>query len=168
MKLSVQILFVNKMRIRDLPLILSLFLLTSCGMLANMSEGISSARQMLGEVNKTYQELKPSIDSAVSTTKNLIADGKRIYEQGTEIASELKSTGAEFRNMSAEARAKADKDGDGELSLMERLAYLITLGGGAAEIARRKLKATKNQFAALTGKVDHERAKRKQAEAAVS
>lgn len=136
---------------RSLIVILSLFMLTSCGTFANLSEGISNAREMIGDLNETYKELKPSIDAAVEGTKGLIAD--------------VKSTGEEFRSMSAEARANADKDGDGNLDWMERLAYMITLGGGAAEIARRKMKATQAQFAALTGRVDHERAKRKEAAA---
>jgi len=140
-------------------LILSLFMLTSCGTLSSLSESISKTRDLLGKVQETYQELKPSIDDAVSTTKSLIADGKAIYEQGSELAGELKS-------MNAEARAKADTDGDGELDWTERIAYLAMLGGGAGEIARRKMKATQNQFASLTGKLEHERSKRKGAASA--
>ncbi len=139
---------------RNPLLILPLLFLTSCGSLSNLSEGMSKGREMLGEIQRTYDELKPSIDIAIDTTMKLIVEGKQIAD--------------EIKAMSAEAKKNADKDGDGELSLMERLAYIITLVGGLAEYARRKMKGTQESVALLHARIDRERTKRKANEATAS
>lgn len=147
-----------------LPLIL-LALLPSCGTFGDISRAAASARDMIGHIQKSYEQLKPSIDTAVSTATRLVDEGQRIYDKSAEMVESMKQTAAELKEMERQAYAEADEDGDGDLNLKERLAYWALLAGGGFEVSRRKLKQTQQQFAELTGKIDHERAKRKAAEA---
>lgn len=143
-------------------LISLLFMLPSCrAFFSDLSSGVSSAREMLSELNSSYKELKPSIDSAIDIAK-------RTVESGKILADEFAATKAELKALERKSFVAADKDKDGTLDWLERLAYLGMLGGGAAEIARRKLKATRTEFANLTGRIDYERAKRKNLESRVN
>lgn len=72
----------------------------------------------------------------------------------------------EIRKVQAEARAKADTDGDGALSPTEMVTYGGLLTAGMAELARRKFKSIQGQVEEANARVDHERAKRKAAEEA--
>lgn len=126
--------------LRKIPIVLFLLLLTSCGALSNLSRNFADARGMISD-------LKPVIAEALDNSQ-------AIYDQGVEMVAELKQ-------MKTAAFKKADKDGDGNLDLLERITYLVLLGGGAAEIVRRKMKSTQAQIAQLHGRVDHERSKRK-------
>ena len=85
-----------------------------------------------------------------------------------EMLGEVRESIVEFKDMSAEAKKTADKDGDGNLDLMERLAYLLALGGGAAEIVRRRMKKTNESVDVLHARIDRERTKRKANEAATA
>lgn len=144
--------------LRKIPIVLFLLLLTSCGAFSNLSKNFSDARGMISD-------LKPVIAKALDNSQAL-------YDQGVEMVVEAKKMGdllvfevraasSEFKQMKAAAFKKADKDGDGNLDLLERITYLVLLGGGAAEIVRRKMKSTQAQIAQLHGRVDHERSKRK-------
>lgn len=73
---------------------------------------------------------------------------------------------SELRKVQAEARAKADVDGDGVLSSTEMLTYGGLLTAGVGELARRKFKSLQGQVEEANARVDHERAKRKAAEEA--
>lgn len=139
--------------------LLLLFMLPSCGTMGNLSEGIGSARDILGEIQETYAELKPSIDKAVESTKSLIEDSQGMIEI-------VKGTSDELKELNKEAFISADKDKSGDLDWMEKLAYMIALGGGAAEIGRRKLKSLTEGVAKVHQRVDHERSKRKELERA--
>lgn len=139
-------------------LISLLFVLPSCGsFFQDLSASVSGARDMISELHSSYKELKPSIDSAVDIAK-------RTVESGKALADEFAATKAELKALERESFVAADKDKDGELDWLERLAYLGMLGGGAAEMARRKMKSTQVEFANLTGRIDYERAKRKNLE----
>ena len=126
--------------LRKIPIVLFLLLLTSCGALSNLSKNFADAQGMISD-------LKPVIAKALDNSQ-------AIYDQGVEMVAELKQ-------MKAAAFKKADKDGDGNLDLLERITYLVLLGGGAAEVVRRKMKSTQSQIAQLHARVDHERSKRK-------
>jgi hypothetical protein len=140
---------------RNLIAVLCLFALTSCGAFANLSKGLTKGRELLVDVHKQYQEIKPEIEKAVETSKDIV---ENIVAAGQAAAAEIKVTATELKALDAEAFAKADKDGDGDLDWMEKLAYWILIGGGTLEIGRRKIKSIEERLA-------HERAKRKAAEA---
>jgi hypothetical protein len=140
--------------------LLLLFSFTSCGTIGNLSESIGSARDILGEIQDTYAELKPSIDKAVESTKSLIEDSQGMIEV-------VKDTSEELKEMNSEAFISADKDKSGDLDWKEKLAYWVMLGGGAAEIGRRKLKSLTDGVSKVHDRVDYERGKRKDLEGQV-
>ena len=126
--------------LRKIPVVLFLLLMTSCGALSNLSKNFDEARGMISD-------LKPVIAEALD-------NGQAIYNQGKELVAEMKT-------MEKAAFKKADKDGDGDLDLYERITYLALLAAGGVEVTRRKMKATQSQIAQLHNRVDHERSKRK-------
>lgn len=146
---------------RNLIAVLCLLAFTSCGAFANLSAGLAKGRELLVDMHKQYQEIKPEIEKAVETSKDIVAITRDILAAGQTAAEEIKATASELKALDAEAFAKADKDGDGDLDWMEKIAYWILIGGGSLEIGRRKLKSIEERLA-------HERAKRKAAEAAVA
>jgi hypothetical protein len=117
-----------------LPLLL--FVFASCGSFQNLSEAIKDGRDIANDIHETYNELKPIADGILDD----VQEGIKIYESLKGEMGELKD---ELQALDAEAFAQADKDGSGDLDWLERIAYIIALGGGGAEIARRKLKAAK-------------------------
>lgn len=146
------------MKLRLLLFAPLLLMFASCGAIGNLSQGISDGRQMLSDMNQTYQTIKPEIEESVETAKKLYADGKKLFE-------EAKSVKAEISALKADAFKKADKDGDGNLDWMEKIGYMVLLAGGALEAARRKLKSITGQITTVNDRVDHERSKRKASEA---
>lgn len=138
----------------------TLFLLTSCSAL---SEGIAEGRELLTKLNDTVDKIKPQIEETIKTGAEIVASGAEVIEA----AKELKT---EFSAMKADAFKKADKDGDGDLNFGERLQYWLLLAAGAASIGvgvKRKFAGLQTlitgEVANLNGRVDHERAKRKEA-----
>lgn len=129
---------------RKILVTLTLLLLTSC---SGLSEGIASARVLFGELKEDYQSMKEGFNEGVEVLGDL--------------KEELKEAQAEFSAMKADAFKKADKDGDGDLDWMEKIAYWVMLGGGLGEIARRKLKGLQSGIDRLHVRVDGERGKRK-------
>lgn len=156
-----------------------LLMFASCGAFADLSKGLSDGRQMLSDMNKTYQTVKPEIDESVDAAKKLYAEGKELfdgaklmsgsasdlYAKGKVLLDEAKSVKAEISAVKAEAFKKADKDGDGNLDFYEKIVYMVLLAGGALEAARRKMKSIMGQITTVNDRVDHERSKRKASEA---
>lgn len=70
---------------------------------------------------------------------------------------EVAATVEEVKQAKASSREQADVNKDGKLDPTEMLTYGGLLAAALAEMARRKMKA-------LQGQIDHERAKRKEAE----
>lgn len=176
------------------PLLMLLFVLTtSCGMVsavreardvlrenkAEIAASIGSAKEVIGFVREMVDKVKPMIEKA---------DFGGIGQMASQLMSmkdELKSSMAELKAANSAAFEKADKNKDGQLSgIGEWLAYLLAGGAGAAEIVRRLLKRVRDQALSATaesqqavmaavqghverldGRIDHERAKRKEAEA---
>lgn len=89
-------------------------LLSICLMFASCGT-FSDLSEAIGKGNAIVTEIHDGLEEAVS-----IRDELALLEQNS--------------------RASADTDGDGDLDWMERIAYLVMLGGGGAEILRRKLK----------------------------
>lgn len=135
-----------------------LLFLPACSTMGDLSEGISKSKDLISDLKEQYEELKPAIDDAVGTISDL-------HKQGKDLVEEFKETGEELKALDAEAFEKADKDGSGDLDWLERLSYLILLGGGTLELGRRKLKSMKEAMQSTEARVDHERAKRKELEA---
>ena len=133
---------------KTLILIPFLFMLASCGTFSNLSEGIAKGREIVTDIQEAYEDLKPIADKLIESGKGIaddIKNGMEVYESLKDDMEELKD---ELKELDKEAFAKADKDGDGELDWMERIAYLMLLGGGGVEVARRKLKKLKEDRAA--------------------
>jgi len=105
---------------KTLLLIPMLLMLVSCGTMSNLSESIAKGREIVNELHDTYDELRGEL-------------------------AELKG---ELKELDRDAFLKADKDEDGELDWLERLTYLLLLGGGSMEVARRKINQMKAKKAA--------------------
>lgn len=133
--------------LRKIPIVLFLLLMTSCGAFSNLSKNFAEAKGMI-------RDLKPIVADALNA-------GQDIYDQGVELIAVAKDTVTELKTMEKASFKKADKDGDGNLDFMERIAYLVMLAAGGVEITRRKMKSTQAQIAQLHARVDHERSKRK-------
>lgn len=155
-----------------------LLMFASCGALGNLSKGIEDGQKLLSDINSTYQKVKPEIDESVDSAKKLYAEGKELfdgaklisgnaadlYAKGKIILDEAKGVKAEISALKKDAFKEADKDGDGSLDFMEKIAYWVLLAGGGLEAARRKLKSITGQITTVNDRVDHERSKRKASE----
>tara|TARA_R110002096_G_scaffold363482_1_gene556620 strand:- start:1303 stop:1626 length:324 start_codon:yes stop_codon:yes gene_type:complete len=75
-----------------------------------------------------------------SDLSEAITKGNEIVTEINEGLEEAVSIRDELALLEGKSREAADTDGDGELDWMERIAYLLLLGGGGAEMLRRKLK----------------------------
>jgi hypothetical protein len=75
-----------------------------------------------------------------SNLSEAINQGNAIVTEINEGLEEAADIRDELALLEEKSRESADADGDGELDWMERIAYLLLLGGGGAEILRRKLK----------------------------
>tara|TARA_R110002094_G_scaffold220250_1_gene192796 strand:- start:31367 stop:31792 length:426 start_codon:yes stop_codon:yes gene_type:complete len=128
---------------KTLILIPFLFMLASCGTFSNLSEAIGKGKEIVTEIQDVYADLKPIADDLIESGKGIAGDIQDSMELYESLKDEMGDLGDELKDLNKEAFAKADKDGDGELDWMERLAYLMLLGGGGAEMARRKLKKLK-------------------------
>lgn len=127
-----------------IPLLL-LFALPSCGTFSNLSEAIGEGKEVVSDINDAYQDLKPIAEDLIESGKGIADDVKDAMEVYEGLKDEMSDLKGELRDLDAEAFAKADKDGDGELDWMERLTYLLLLGGGSLEIGRRKLKQLRDK-----------------------
>lgn len=95
-----------------------LFLLSGCGYLQGL------------EQNKKLDTVTQKIDAASQALKDVDAELETL------------------KRIQAEARAKADQDGDGKLSTVEKMNYLgLIIAGLAAEAGRRKAKALDDKHA---------------------
>lgn len=128
-------------------LIPCLMLLVSCGAIPQLGATLAQTRGAVNDLNASQAEIKPEVSRVAESVSQLTA-------AATSLASDMKT-------MERESLQKADKDGDGNLDMMERIMYLLLLGGGAAEVARRKMKGTQGQIQSLHGRIEHEREKRK-------
>lgn len=143
--------------IRSLSLVLlSLVLvLPSCGTFSNLSDGIAKGREVVADLQKGYEELKPLVKELMDGGKDIAGDvaGALAYYETLrkDITREMDELKSELKALDKEAFKKADKDGDGDLDWIERLAYLLLLGGGSLEIGRRKLKQLKEQASGASG-----------------
>lgn len=126
----------NRLALLLLPLIL---LFPACGTFSNASEIISKSREVVKEVKDTYDQLKPVVDQAVETAKDLGGDAEELKDLYDQLKGDFDEMGDQLKDLDAEAFAKADKDGSGDLDWMERLVYLTILGGGALGIGKKKL-----------------------------
>lgn len=117
-----------------------LFILPACGSFSNVVEAIRDGREIVRDLRETYEDLKPVVEEIVGDVK----DAAELYEN---IKDEMSSIKDDLKELDAEAFAQADKDGDGELDWLERIAYYLLIGGGSLEIGRRKLKALREAAA---------------------
>ena len=117
-----------------------LFILPACGSFSNIVEAIRDGREIARDIRETYDELKPVVEDIVDDVK----DAAELYEN---IKDEMSTIRDDLKELDAEAFAQADKDGDGKLDWLERIAYYLLIGGGSLEIGRRKLKALREAAA---------------------
>jgi hypothetical protein len=121
-----------------LPLLL---LLPACGTFGNLSATIGEARELVTKVNETVEIVKPEIEKIVKLVDEL-------SEMGDALKGDLGEAVGEFKDLNDKAKAEADKDGDGELSWSEWIAYLLAGGGGGIVLIRKYLERLKKTIVA--------------------
>lgn len=128
---------------RYLALLLFPLLLTlqSCGFLAQQQQGEKLDRQTgrIEQVDQLLQKMSAGLAVLVTSVE-------------------------EMKEAKAQAREAADVNKDGKLDAGEMLTYGGLLAAALAEMARRKMKALQGNIEQVNGRVDHERALRKEAE----
>lgn len=129
-----------------------LFTLASCGSFQNLSATIQNGREIADDLRQTYEDLKPLIGDIVEGGKDIAGDVMEGIEKYKGLKNEIGDLSNELKDLNKESFASADKDGDGALDWMERIAYILALGGGSLEIGRRKLKQMKEAQAAELAK----------------
>jgi len=132
---------------RTILLLPLLFLFASCGTFSNLSEGIAKGKEIVADIQDAYEDLKPIAEDLIESGKGIAEDVQGAMELYEGLKDEMDDLKDELKDLDSEAFAKADKDGDGELDWLERLTYLLLLGGGSLEIGRRKLKQLKEKAA---------------------
>lgn len=125
---------------RHLLLIPLLLLFASCGTLGNLSESIREGRDLIAQARDTVEKVKPEIDKIAELVKDL-------SEMGDGLKGDLGDAVGEFKDLHEKAKEEADKDGDGELSLTEWIAYILGAGGGGAVLLRKYLQRLKERVA---------------------
>ena len=166
------------MRLRLFFLAPLLLMFASCGTFGNLSEGIAEGRKLLTDINSTISAVQPEVEKSIDSAKKLYDESKELfdgakllsgdaadlYAKGKILMDEAKDVKAEISSLKESSFKEADKDGDGNLDFLEKIAYWVLLAGGGLEAARRKLKSINTQFDSVNGRIEHERSKRKASE----
>lgn len=126
---------------RHLLLIPLLFALASCGTMGALSESIRDGRELIAQARQTVEVIKPEVEKIARLVDDL-------SKMGDGLKGDLGDAVGEFKELHESAKAKADKDGDGELSLTEWLAYILGAGGGGVVLIRKYLQRLKDKVAA--------------------
>lgn len=113
--------------------------LPACSTFGDLSESIGEAKEVLLKVNDTVDKVKPEIDRIASLSKEIADLGEGLGGQAAEAAKE-------FRQLYETEKAKADKDGDGDLSWSEQLLMALGVLGGGGVLARKQLQRVRDQL----------------------
>lgn len=111
----------------------SLTILPACGTISALNESVQAIREVV-----------PAVQETVSNFKQITEFTQDKIEGAS---SEVKAALAEWKKIQEEAKIKADKNQDGEISGMaEWLQYLILLGaGGSGYFVRRVQQVSKEK-----------------------
>lgn len=150
---------------KHIILALALVLMPSCSTFQKLKEGIESTREVLVEVRDTVRQVRPVVSKIVEDGKVLAENSKELLFNGATIVKDLSEKLPEIKQA---ARSSADRNQDGELSWGERIGYITALLAGIVAFLRRKLKGSEDGLAALNARIDHERQRRKEAEARIT
>lgn len=124
---------------RGVFLTIGLLSLTSCGVFRDMRESLQQARKERESAGEQFDVVKETLGRA----EQVLAKAGEVHDQ---------------------AKAAADKDGDGILSGDEWITYMLMAGiAGKQMLDKRKMSAAEEEIHA---RIDHEREKRKDAELA--
>lgn len=142
-------------------------LCTGCSTFQDASKTLSDTRDLLDRFEDVTDDIIPAVDETIQAGSEIISEAEKLSELDVELLEvlgpaleELKGAKEELSEVKQQAFEQADKDEDGNLDWLERIIYLVLLGGGGLGLAGGKIKN-------ITGRIEHERRKRKELETRV-